>query len=105
MQSALSHVECPECGRRYDCRRRQTVCRECGSPLLARYDLERAARTLSLEEAARRRGGLWRWAELLPVLDGKHRMTLGEGDTPLVPASRLAALPSTLAVAGSMPIT
>jgi threonine synthase len=89
MQSTLTHLECPECSRRYDSRRRQTVCRECNSPLLARYDLEQARRTLSLEAAGRRPRGIWRWAELLPVLDATHRVTLGEGDTPLVPAPRL----------------
>jgi threonine synthase len=41
-----------------------------GRPLLARYDLERAARTLTVESlAGRRTGGMWRWAELLPVRD------------------------------------
>jgi len=89
MQSALTHLVCPECGRRYDSRQRQTICGDCASPLLAQYDLEAAGRTLSLEAAGKRPGGMWRWAELLPVLDAKHRLTLGEGDTPLVPAPRL----------------
>ena len=61
-----------------------------GRPLLARYDLERAGRTLTREAlAARRAGGLWRWAELLPVRDPAHRLHLGEGGTPLLPAPRL----------------
>jgi threonine synthase len=89
MQSTLTHLECPECGRRYDSRRPQTVCKDCNSPLLAKYDLERAGRTLNLEEAGKRDRGIWRWSELLPVLDARHRLTLGEGDTPLVPAPRL----------------
>jgi len=89
MQSTITHLECPECGRRYDHRRLQTVCKDCNSPLLARYDLDKVRRTLSLDEAGRRQRGIWRWAELLPLLDAKHRTTLGEGDTPLVPAPRL----------------
>jgi threonine synthase len=32
---------------------------------------------------------LWRWAELLPVRKEKFRLTLGEGDTPLLPAPSL----------------
>jgi threonine synthase len=34
--------------------------------------------------------GLWRWAELLPVRQPVFRLTLGEGDTPLLPLPRLA---------------
>jgi len=61
-----------------------------GRPLLARYDLEKAARTLTAESlASRRAGGLWRWAELLPVRDRGHVVSLGEGDTPLLPQPRL----------------
>jgi threonine synthase len=61
-----------------------------GRPLLARYDIERAARTLIAESLARRStGGMWRWAELLPVQDQNHILHLGEGDTPLLPQPRL----------------
>ena len=53
-------------------------------PLLARYDLRAAARTLTRESMAlRRAGGLWRWRELLPVRDSAFITYLGEGDTPL----------------------
>jgi threonine synthase len=34
---------------------------------------------------------MWRWRELLPVYDPAHIVTLGEGDTPLLPAPRLGA--------------
>jgi threonine synthase len=61
-----------------------------GRPLLARYDIEKAARTLTAESlAGRRTGGLWRWAELLPVRDRDHIVYLGEGDTPLLQQPRL----------------
>jgi threonine synthase len=59
-------------------------------PLLARYDIERAARTLTEKSLGQRRtGGLWRWAELLPMRDGSNVRYLGEGDTPLLSQSRL----------------
>jgi threonine synthase len=61
-----------------------------GRPLLARYDIEKAARTLTAEALAQRRsGGLWRWAELLPVRDRSNVVYLGEGDTPLLAQPRL----------------
>jgi threonine synthase len=60
-------------------------------PLLARYELGRAAQTLSRESIiARRSGGLWRWAELLPVRRWESVLYLGEGSTALQPAPRLA---------------
>ncbi len=61
-----------------------------GRPLLARYDLKEAARTLTVESlAGRRAGGVWRWAELLPVRDRERIVSLGEGDTPLLAQPRL----------------
>ena len=89
--STLTHLECPECGRTFDADRPQTFCPKCKSPLLARYDLEAAARTLTPESVAARPRGIWRWHEILPVRDAAYRLTLGEGDTPLLPVPRLAA--------------
>jgi threonine synthase len=82
VDSALTHLECSACGIRYDAERLQNLC-DCGHPLLARYDL--GSIRVTPAEIAARRPGLWRWAELLPVRDPTHRVTLGEGDTPLVP--------------------
>jgi threonine synthase len=60
-------------------------------PLLPRYDLERAARTLSnrQRDGLRRMRGVWRWHEILPVRDWSNVVTLGEGSTPLLGAPRL----------------
>ncbi len=56
------------------------------SPLLARYDVKTAGNSLSKEVLQSRPKGIWRWSELLPVRSLAHRLTLGEGDTPFVPA-------------------
>ena len=42
MYSCLSHLECPRCGATLPADRVQGLC-DCGSPLLARYDLEAVA--------------------------------------------------------------
>ena len=61
-----------------------------GRPLLARYDLDRAAHTLTAKSLKERtEGGMWRWTELLPVRERDHVIYLGEGGTPLLPQSRL----------------
>ena len=58
----------------------------CGRPLLARYDLRKAAATLTLEGLSRRPKTLWRYAEVLP---GGTPVSLGEGMTALVAVPRL----------------
>jgi threonine synthase len=88
VDSTLTHLECSACATRYEADRLQNLCR-CGHPLLARYDLAAVAVTPS--EIAARRPGLWRWAELLPVRDPAHRVTLGEGDTPLLDLCGISA--------------
>jgi threonine synthase len=89
--SLLQSLECSQCGRRYDPGDLQRLCPACNRPLLARYDLAAAARAISRDPAdlARRPRNVWRFHELQPVRDAHHRLTLGEGGTPLVHARRL----------------
>ena len=87
--SALSHLECSRCAdRRYDADQVQGTC-ECGSPLLARYDLARVAAELDPAELSSRPPDLWRYHELLPVAEPGHIVSLGEGLTPLLPLPAL----------------
>lgn len=60
----------------------------CGGLLEVRYDLDRLRREGPALLAGR---GLWRYAAVLPVVDAAHRVTLGEGETPLLDCRRLAA--------------
>ena len=89
--SYLTHLECTECGRTFDAGQLQTFCPDCRSPLMARYDLPRLRAEAVREQFAARPRGMWRWAELLPVRDARYRLTLGEGDCPLLPLPRLGA--------------
>jgi threonine synthase len=86
----LTHLQCPRCGAEHDAHRPQNLC-GCGSPLLARYDLEAVRRELSPTEFAARRADLWRYRELLPVADDEMVVTFGEGWTPMLPAARYGA--------------
>ncbi len=87
--SALTHLECPQYRREFDADRLQIFCQEYRSPLLPRYDLAAAARRLKREQVAGRPRWLWRWAELLPVRGQEFCLTLGEGNTPLLPTPLL----------------
>src|ERR1700754_999517 len=90
MDSALTHLECSRTGERYDADVVQGLSKE-GVPLIARYDVERAGRTMTKEAVASRPPTLWRYREMLPVRDADHVITLGEGMTPLVPLPRYGA--------------
>jgi threonine synthase len=61
-----------------------------GAPWLVRYDLAKRDGEAWRRELATRDRGLWRYRELLPVVDFARRVDLGEGGTPLVPLRRLA---------------
>jgi threonine synthase len=82
--SYLSHLECPECAGDYAADELHTVCPECGSPLLARYDLPLASTRLDRDALNTRPNTMWRWHELLPVRDQAHVVTLSEGGTPML---------------------
>jgi threonine synthase len=89
--SFLDHLVCSHCSRIFDADQVQTYCPDCQAPLLALYDLASARQALDRDEFRRRQPGMWRWRELLPVRDPAYTISLGEGDAPLLPASRLGA--------------
>jgi len=61
-------------------------CPKCGGLLELVYD---AAALQRLGPAAFTGGGLWRYASVLPIADPAHRVSLGEGQTPLLECPRL----------------
>ncbi len=81
----VTKLECSNCNKQYDAATEQHLC-TCGKPLLARYDLQRAAKTLTLAALKSRPQNLWRYAEVLP---DDPPVTLGEGMTALIHAVRL----------------
>ncbi len=89
MYSLFSHLICTRCGARFERDSGRNLCAEpgCAGPLFARYDAAALDRE-SFGEPSRPRS-MWRWHEMMPVLDPAHVVSLGEGDTPLLEASRL----------------
>src|SRR5207253_1384351 len=85
----VTHLECAACGRRHEARRLHNLCTQCGKPLLVRYDLQQATTSLTKEALQEREPDLWRYREVLPVEREENVISLGEGFTPLVHASRL----------------
>src|SRR5688572_32942137 len=88
MPSSITHLQCSReaCAQVVPHTSLQNLCPSCKSPLLARYDLAAARRTLNLQALRTRAHTMWRYEEVLP---GAPAITLGEGMTPLIHAHRL----------------
>jgi threonine synthase len=84
----VTHLECSLTGERYEAGQVHNLSRA-GKPLLVRYDLEAAKRSISRESMGAREPGMWKWRELLPN-DGDP-VSLGEAETPIVPLPKTAA--------------
>jgi threonine synthase len=87
LPTTITHLECSKCGEKHSHEKLQNLC-ACGGPLLARYDLAKAARTLTREALKSRPANIWRYAEVLPA---REAVSLGEGMTPVIHAQRLGA--------------
>jgi threonine synthase len=85
----IQRLDCSRCEKTYSPDKILNLC-SCSSPLLARYDLSRAATEMRPGQLALREKTLWRYAEVLP--DPPERVSLGEGFTPLLEAPHLGRL-------------
>lgn len=84
----ITHLECSMCGESYDFNQINNLCKKCSRPLLVRYDLTKLKKHKPSQvfEPVR---SMWRYKKLMPVLDEKNIVSLGEGMTPLIHAKRL----------------
>jgi threonine synthase len=80
--ASVTHLECSLTGEHYPGGVVHNLSRA-GKPLLVRYDMDAARRTLTRESIASRTAGMWKWRELLPHTG--RPVSLGEGETPIVP--------------------
>lgn len=83
---AIWHLECSACDTRESGDTLATVCPRCGQPFLVRYDSVWPVRT-----ALTKRWDMWRYAPVMPLLDGESPVSLGEGLTPMHDLPKLAA--------------
>jgi threonine synthase len=86
----VTHLECSKTGESYAPNKLYNLS-AAGKPLLVFYDLQRAAATLTKDNLKNRPSTLWRYREVLPVVNDENIVTLGEGWTPLPRAQRLGA--------------
>ncbi len=80
-------LECLACGSTSTADGLPTVC-SCGQPWLVRYPHRRPG--IMQRAEVRRRHGMWRFREFLPLRPFEEPVSLGEGDTPLIRLRRTA---------------
>lgn len=85
--SLLENLVCAQCGKAYPASVLQTYATCCNQPLLAHYQLPH----LSKKELCNRPQSIWRYRELLPILDDNNIVSLGEGWTPIHSLSGMAS--------------
>ena len=83
-------LKCIGCGERYTREEVIYVCRKCGDLLDVNYDYQAVKEKLDPAEWAKRPLNVWRYRELLPILNPNLIVSLKEGGTRLHECSRLA---------------
>jgi threonine synthase len=85
--SSFTHLECTRCAERAERDSGASLCAVCAGPLFARYKPP----PLDRDSSRGRPRSMWKWHEMMPVLDPGNVVSLGEGATPLLPARRLGS--------------
>jgi len=86
----VTHLECANCGRKYDAAQVHNLCTVCQRPLWVRYDLPALKKAFPKEKLRDRPWTLWRYSEMLPVADPSRIVSLDETVSPVLEARRLA---------------
>ncbi len=85
----VTHLHCSACDKEFEPNKLYNLCTDCGMPLLVAYNLQESAKTLTKDNLKNRIPTLWRYEEVLPVVDKANQVSLGEGWTPLHKAATL----------------
>jgi len=86
----VEELKCLRCGRKHAPTKGLYTCKKCGGKLEILYDYDAIAEKVGKREFAKRRAGVWKYFELLPVASKKNIVTLDEGGMPLLEAKNLA---------------
>jgi threonine synthase len=92
-RSCATELVCRDCGLRLPLADTTFKCLQCGQGLDIDYDYELAAARIAELAPAERPLNIWRFSELLPILDGSVPQRVGRysSPTPLIHAERLGA--------------
>ncbi|MDL2314457.1 threonine synthase, partial [Desulfovibrio sp. OttesenSCG-928-C14] len=87
----LTHFQCSGCGAVHPANSLNQNCSNCGGVLQAFYDYEKARAFLKREDLLTRSPNIWRYKELLPLIDEAHIISKGEGWSPIIQLRRCGA--------------
>jgi threonine synthase len=92
-RSCATELVCRDCGRRLPLLDTTSKCLGCGNGLDIDYDYELAKARLAEYPTSERPINIWRFEELLPIVDARAQARVGRysGRTPLIHADRLGA--------------
>jgi threonine synthase len=92
-RSCATELVCHDCGIRLPLLDTTFRCMGCGQTLDIDYDYELAAKRIAEQPIGERELNIWRFEELLPIVDAKAQARVGRysGRTPLIHADRLGA--------------
>ena len=90
--STYEHLQCSLTGDTFsnDIPRRLSPSSQ--KPLLARYNLDIAKKTMTKDVLKSRRNDMWKYEEILPIFDDHNIVSLGEGNTPFIKMNNLSKL-------------
>lgn len=89
ISSSVSSLYCSKCNQEYDFLSVQTFATCCNKPLLFSYNLEKIE---SKKLVGNGTNSIWRYSQLLPILNNKNIVSLTEGLTPIMKIEKLGAL-------------
>lgn len=88
----VTHLRCTRCATTYAPKDRVLTCRNDDGRLDVEYDYASMATKISREVFDNRRGGLWKYRELLPIENEENIVSLGEVQTPLIHCKNLGKI-------------
>ncbi len=86
--SRIKQLKCAKCGKEYT-DRDVPPNDGCGGRIDISFDLEGLKEIFTRQSIEQRKGGLWKYFELMPLKKRENIVTLGEGNTPLLRSNRL----------------
>lgn len=84
------YLKCSSCGEIHTPQERVYNCKKCRGRLEVLYPYDRLASELSKKKLEGRNLGIWKYLELLPILDKTKIVSLGEGNTRLHKCDKLS---------------
>lgn len=90
----VTGLECLNCGSTFKDKPYFKGCPKCRtedfvSNVVPKYDFDAISEIINPKILSKRKGGVWKFQELLPV-DSKYSVSIGEGNTPLISCDKLS---------------